>query len=74
MVDLALVDNVDMPHGWSEHFHHVGCSRCPSSRTNGSWKRCERRTAKSLCYISLEARVSSLLMATCWNQESEAVV
>ena len=46
MVDLALLDNVDMPYGWSEYFHHVGCSKCPSSRTIGSWKRCEIRTAK----------------------------
>ena len=52
MVDLAVVDNVDMPYGWSEYFHHVGCSRCPSSRTNGSWKRCERRAAKSVLHQS----------------------
>ena len=74
MVDLALVDNVDMPYGGSEYIHHVGCSMCPSSRTNGSWKRCERRTAKSLCYIRWEERELSLVIATCWNQESEAVV
>ena len=52
MVDLAVVENKDMPYGGSEYFHHVGCSRCPSSSTNGSWKRCGRRTAKSLLHQS----------------------
>ena len=25
-VDLALLDNVEILYGWSEYFHHVGCS------------------------------------------------
>ena len=27
MVSLALLDNLEIPHGWSEYFHHASCSK-----------------------------------------------